>query len=113
MSMLFTQPVSYMPERHPAFDLLPFTQLERLPILWGSKAIKTAIGQEGAPMLYFCYNGTNLVYVGRSVNVLRRLYKHKRGGKVFTGVRVLPYPEYEGLYIRVFKPSLNQYLKVG
>ena len=113
MGTLFYSPATYDPASHKFYSFLPFTKLDRLPILRGAKNIRNVIGGEKTPMLYFLYKDAELVYIGRSINILKRLRDHRWLGKEFTGVRVIPYPEYEEVYIKVFKPELNKRSKTG
>ena len=65
--------------------------------------------------VYFLIRDGDVVYVGQSVNVLDRISKHRREGKVFDSFAFMEcqashLDRYEQMYIEAFVPELNKSL---
>lgn len=67
------------------------------------------------PVIYFLLRGDKIVYVGKSVDLVRRVATHQ-ADKVFDRVFYLPFwdniencklIEYENAFIRMLRPKLN------
>jgi len=57
------------------------------------------------PGIYFIYDGSDIIYIGKSIDVFSRTYSHTNGeASVYFGKRFsfLPFPEKELLYIEAF-----------
>jgi len=64
------------------------------------------------PVIYFLYNGSELIYIGKTTDLRNRIYDHKYQGKVFDSFAFKELDlAYEKLIIRVHKPKENKYLK--
>lgn len=71
-----------------------------------------AIGYEGSCGVYFLIHKGEVVYVGQSIDVLGRISKHRREGKVFDAFNFIPCELSQGLaleakYISALMPALN------
>lgn len=100
-------------EPDPDVELLPLDQL---------RASRTSVHDLNPPFfeptlrlrgIYFLFAGAELVYIGQSNCIARRLAQHWKGPKQFDGVAYHPLPHIawlklvEGAYIAAHKPPLN------
>lgn len=76
---------------------------------------KYNLGQRNRPkgkVIYFLWNGDDLIYTGQTTRLAARLRRHRFNGKkfdTFSYERLDNY--YERLLVGLFKPSTNVYLK--
>lgn len=106
--MLFHNLSGYDPEKHRLYHYLP-NRLElapRFPVSFS----KYFLGS----FVYGLFNGRELVYIGYSTQIRARFYNHKSTGKEFDSFAAIAVKEdFEPLYIRIYKPKGNAYLKKG
>ena len=77
--------------------------------------LSAAIPCDGRAGVYFLINGADVVYVGQSVDVLKRISRHMTDGRVFQSFAFLSCPEseldrIEKLYITALMPEWNMSL---
>lgn len=82
-----------------------------------SEVVRNALPFGVATGVYFLIKDARVIYVGKSVNVLDRIGKHRREGKWFDSFNYLPCPagrldEIEARYILAFMPKMNASLTI-
>jgi hypothetical protein len=108
-----------------SMELRPLSKLERQRLRSSQileKRLSTALRDAiplcfhgTGPIVYFLFRGESLVYVGKTMNVHRRIGQHLEGGfKIFDAVRILPFKENElseaeRRLIQLLKPEYNGY----
>ena len=84
-----------------------------IPQLWTTAQILSkATPAHQAPCIYFLLAGTEIVYVGKTINVTKRLGRHLDDGKQFDAYSVVECSKrdlerLEMAYISAFKPRYN------
>jgi len=85
------------------------------PMAMQSRAqiLASALDTQNAPGIYVLLNGEEILYVGQSVNVIKRIYEHTISRSSFNRFHFIPCPKdkldaMERAYISALSPRLNQ-----